>query len=127
MAVVEGAGEVGLEVVVVEEGAFLDSVEGVADGEAVLDDVLAFGMVLEGAFVAGWDVGEEGEGVAVDVELHAFGEGLEGYEDGVGGVDAEVLFHEGGVLLPHGMGKRQKGEMGGCYRMDLTVSRMPYS
>ena len=93
VAVVKRAGKVGLDILVIEIGTLLDGVTSMADGEAVLDDVLAFGKVLECALVTCGNVGNKGNLLTVNIDNCAFLQRLECYENVVGRIDFQELFH----------------------------------
>ena len=93
VAVVKRAGKVGLDILVIEIGTLLDGVTSMADGEAVLDDVLAFGKVLECALVTCGNVGNKGNLLTVNIDNCTFLQRLECYENVVGRIDFQELFH----------------------------------
>ena len=93
VAVIKRAGEVGLDILVIEIGTLLDGVTSMADGETVLDDVLAFGKVLECALVTCGNVGNKGNLLTVNIDNCTFFQRLECYENVVGRIDFQELFH----------------------------------
>ena len=93
VAVVKRAGKVGLDILVIEIGTLFDGVTSMADGETVLDDVLAFGKVLECALVTCGNVGNKGNLLTVNIDNCAFLQRLECYENVVGRIDFQELFH----------------------------------
>lgn len=93
VAVVKRSGKVGLDILVIEIGTLLDGVTSMANGEAVLDDVLTFGKVLECALVTCGYVGNKGNLLTVNIDNCTFLQRLECYENVVGRIDFQELFH----------------------------------
>ena len=93
IAVLHLAGEVGVDIVGVHPSARLSVGGGVADGKAVLDDVLAVPDGLDCHLVALRDVLQRGDGKAVHLDEGALGNGMQSDNDVVDGADMDRLRH----------------------------------
>ena len=93
VAVLHLAGQVGVYVVGVHPGARLGICGGVADGEAVLDDVLTVLDGLDGHLVTLRDILQSGHGKAVHFHQRALGNGVQGNDHVVDGADMNCLRH----------------------------------
>ena len=93
IAVFHLTGEVGVDIVGVHPGTRLGVGGGVADGEAVLDDVLAVLDGLDGHLVALRDVLQRGDGKAVHLDEGTLGNGMQSDNDVVDGADMDRLRH----------------------------------
>ena len=87
IAVLDLTGEVRVDVVGVHPGAGHGVRRGVADGKAVFDDVFAAFDGRNGHLVALGDVLNGGDGGVIDGDCRAFGDGMQGDDDVVLGVD----------------------------------------
>ena len=76
-----------MDIVGVHPGARLGVGGGVADGKAVFDDVFAVFDGRNGHLVALRDVLHSGDGGVIDGDCRAFGDGMQGDDDVVLGVD----------------------------------------
>ena len=86
-------GEVGVDIVGVHPGTRLSVGGGVADGEAVLDDVLAVLDGLDSHLMALRDVLQRGNGKAVHLDEGTLGNGMQSDNDVVDGADMDRLRH----------------------------------
>ena len=87
IAVLDLTGEVRVDVVGVHPGAGHGVRRGVADGKAVFDDVFAAFDGRNGHLVALGNVLNGGDGGVIDGDCRAFGDGMQGDDDVVLGVD----------------------------------------
>ncbi len=78
VAVLDLAGQVGLDIVGVHPGAGHGVSGGMADGETVLDDVLACLDGSDGHFVALGDILNSGDGGVIHGDSGALGDGVQG-------------------------------------------------
>jgi len=93
VAVLHLTGQVGVHVVGVHPGTRLGVSGGMADGEAVLDDVLTVLDGLDSHLVALGDVLQSGHGKAVHFHQRALGNGMQGNDHVVDGADMNCLRH----------------------------------
>ncbi len=82
-----------MDIVGVHPGARLSVGGGVADGEAVLDDVLAVLDGLHGHFMALGNILQRGDGKAVYLHQSALGDGMQCNHHVVNGADMNRLRH----------------------------------
>ena len=93
VAVLHLTGKVGVDIVGVHPGARLGIGGGVADGEAVFDDVLAVLDGLHGHFMALGNILQRSDGKAVYLHQSALGDGMQRDNDVVDGADVNCLRH----------------------------------
>ena len=93
VAVLHLTGKVGVDIVGVHPGARLGIGGGMADGEAVFDDVLAVLDGLHGHFMALGYILQRGDGKAVYLHQSALGDGMQRDNDVVDGADVNCLRH----------------------------------
>ena len=94
--VLQLAGEVGVQVMHVDVGTGSYVFLGIADGEAVLDNVLTLLDVTQGNLVAGGDVAQRGDGNAVHGEHSALFNSAQGNGDVVLGDNTKQFSHGDG-------------------------------
>ena len=115
VAVLHLTGQVGVDVVGVHPGARLGICGGMADGEAVLDDVLAVPDGLHGHLVALRDIFQRGNGQAVHLHQRALGDGVQRDHNIVDGADMNCLRHNNSPYRPSPLG----GSFPSAYRQLL--------
>ena len=87
VAVLDLAGEVRVDVVGMHPGTRHGVRRGMADGKAVLDDVFAIFDGGDGHLVALGDILDGGDGGVIDRDGRALGDGMQGDDDVIFGVD----------------------------------------
>ena len=91
--IVELSFEVGLYVVVVKKRSLSDVVAGMADREAVFDDVFILLDVGEGELVTCRNIRFQGEGHSLHIHVGSRLKGRDGYRHVVGRIDLDIIFH----------------------------------
>ena len=99
VAVLDLAGQVGLDVVGVHPGAGHGVSGGMADGEAVLDDILACLDGSDGHLVALGDILNSGDGGVIHGDSGALGDGVQGNDHVIFGVDLNSDGHNKTISL----------------------------
>ena len=94
VAIFDLAGQVGVHVVGVHPGAGYGVGGGMADGEAVLDDVFAFLDGGDGHLVALGDILHSGDGGVVHGHGRSLGDGMQRDHHIVAGIDFDSKRHE---------------------------------
>ena len=90
-----------MDIVGVHPGARLGIGGGVADGEAVFDDVLAVLDGFHGHLMALRDILQRGDGKAVHLHQSALGDGMQRDNDVVDGADVNCLRHSFSPMYSH--------------------------
>lgn len=93
IAVVERAGKVGLDILMIEVRTLADSVTCMTDGESVFDDVFALCKIAKGTLMTGRNIGDECNFVTFNIDDSTLAQWLDSDNDIIGGIDFEELLH----------------------------------